>query len=340
MTILRTDTISGIGTHGTVFEGDITFDSLNYMTLPKGTTSQANRGRGIVLGGIHPEVTRMETYSLISSSNGVEFGTLGSSAIAWGGATGNSTRSLIAGGSGQINNIEYVTVAALGDAVDFGDLATGRRHAGPAGNNTRGIFAGGETAGSNTITNVVDYVTFATTGDAQDFGEQAVGSRGAGGCGSPTRAIWGGGQTGPTGVDVIDYAAFATTGNTTDFGNLTQARANLAGCSDTTRAVWVGGSNPTPAQYNIIDYVTIATLGNAVDFGDLITKIYSIAGCSASHTRGMINGGYYPSGGAYLNTIQYVTFATTGNATDWGDMDNARGGYLGSTSDCHGGLSE
>ena len=40
MTILRTDTVSGIGTEGTVLEGNITIDSLNYMTLPKGTTSQ------------------------------------------------------------------------------------------------------------------------------------------------------------------------------------------------------------------------------------------------------------------------------------------------------------
>ena len=339
MTILKTETVSGIGTEGTVFEGDITFDSLNYMTLPKGTTTQSNRGRGMVLGGIHPEVTRMETYSLISSSNGVEFGTLGSSAIAWGGATGNATRSLIGGGSAVINTIEYVTVAALGDAVDFGDLTVVRRHTGPAGNDTRGIFAGGETAGSNTITNVVDYVTFASTGNAQDFGDNG-GTRGAGGCGSPTRAIWGGGQTGPAGINVIDYAAFATTGNTTDFGDLTQARANLAGCSNNTRAVWMGGSNPDPAQYNIIDYATIATTGNAVDFGDLIATVYSISGCSASHTRGMVNGGYNPSSGAYLNTVQYVTIASTGNAADWGDMKNARGGYLGATSDSHGGLSE
>ena len=41
MTILKTDTVSGIGTEGTVFEGDITFDSLNYMTLPKGTTTSS-----------------------------------------------------------------------------------------------------------------------------------------------------------------------------------------------------------------------------------------------------------------------------------------------------------
>ena len=337
MATLKVNTLSGIGTEGPVLNGGLKFRSLNYMTLPKGDTAQRGRGRGMVLGGIYPEVTRMETYSLISSSNGVEFGTLGSSAIAWGGATGNSTRSLIGGGSGVINTIEYVTVAALGDAVDFGDLTVARRHAGPAGNDTRGIFAGGETAGSNTITNVVDYVTFASTGNAADFGDQAVGSRGADGGGSPTRAIWGGGQTGPTGVDVIDYATFATTGNTTDFGNLNQARANLAGCSNTTRAVWGGGSNPTPAQYNIIDYVTIATTGNATDFGDLIQTNYTIQGCSASHIRGMWNGGY---NSGYLNTIQYVTFATTGNAVDWGDMKNKRGGYLGTTSDCHGGLSE
>ena len=41
MTILKADTVSGIGTEGTVFEGDITFDSQNYMTLPKGTTTDA-----------------------------------------------------------------------------------------------------------------------------------------------------------------------------------------------------------------------------------------------------------------------------------------------------------
>ena len=53
MTILRTETVSGIGTEGTVFEGDISYDSLNYMTLPRGTTSQrgTSRGRAVIPGG-------------------------------------------------------------------------------------------------------------------------------------------------------------------------------------------------------------------------------------------------------------------------------------------------
>ena len=43
MTILRTDTISGIGatpTEGTTFDGHMKFNNPNYFTLPKGTTRE------------------------------------------------------------------------------------------------------------------------------------------------------------------------------------------------------------------------------------------------------------------------------------------------------------
>ena len=39
MAILKVDTISGIGTEGPVFEGDIEFTSQNFLTLPKGDTT-------------------------------------------------------------------------------------------------------------------------------------------------------------------------------------------------------------------------------------------------------------------------------------------------------------
>ena len=67
MTILKTDTVSGIGTEGTVFEGDITFDSLNYMTLPKGTTTQSNRGRAVMAGGETPSNTTNIQYVQMQS---------------------------------------------------------------------------------------------------------------------------------------------------------------------------------------------------------------------------------------------------------------------------------
>ena len=51
MAILKVDTISGIGTEGPVFEGDIEFTSQNFLTLPKGDTTQRGRGRGFDHGG-------------------------------------------------------------------------------------------------------------------------------------------------------------------------------------------------------------------------------------------------------------------------------------------------
>ena len=55
---------------------------------------------------------------------------------------------------------------------------------------------------------------------------------------------------------------------------------------------------------------------------------------TASSTRGIISGGYVA---AYVDTIQFVTIATTGNATDFGNLTVARGNN-GSCSNGHGGL--
>ena len=52
-------------------------------------------------------------------------------------------------------------------------------------------------------------------------------------------------------------------------------------------------------------------------------------------TRGITGGGQTPS---QINTIDYITIATTGNATDFGDLTWA-GGYRSGFSDCHGGLA-
>jgi len=337
MTILKVDTISGIGTEGPVFEGDIEFTSQNFLTLPKGDTTQRGRGRALILGGIYPETTRMETYSLISSSNGVEFGTLSAgNNAAWGGALASSTRGVIAGGNSQINNISYVEIPTLGDSIDFGDLTVGRRHAVGVSNNTRGMWAGGETAGGTTQTDTIDFVTIASTGDAQDFGNLTDARRGCAGGASPTRGLFASGDS-PGAVNIIDFVTIATTGDATDFGDTTEARTNSTGCSNTTRAVFGGGTTSAPTYVNTLDFVTIATTGNATDFGDLFQAVYSIRGSSASHIRGNINGGYST---AYINVIQSITFSTTGNAIDWGDMANAKGGYNGTTSDSHGGLSE
>ena len=330
-------------THGTVLEGGTAFSSLNYMTLPRGTTTQSNRGRGLIMGGFYPEILTMEHVSLISSANSIKFGDLGSSSIAWGGAGASSTRAVIGGGAipAVINNIEYVTIATLGDAINFGDLDVAKRHAGTVSNETKALWGGGETASSNTMTAQVDSVTIATTGDAADFGDLTVARRGSAPASSATRGVWSAGQINASDFNnVIDYVTIATTGNATDFGDTIATRGNHAGCSNNIRGIIGTGTAPAPgAVPNTIDYITIASTGNSTDFGDLYLATYS-GGAMASQTRGLFVGGANHPGGVYQNILQYVNISTTGNAMDFGDMATLRGSYDGNTSDCHGGLGQ
>ena len=343
MTILRTDTISGIGTEGTVLDGDITFDSLNYMTLPKGTTAQANRGRGMIMGGFHPFVRGMEYVSLISDANSVPFGDLTCDDICWGGAGASSTRAVIGGGtnlSSVYQGIEYVTIATTGKAQTFGNLHTARRSAGVVSNETRALFGGGETANAATMTDLVDKIEIATTGNAVDWVDLFESRRGTACASSSTRGIWTGGHAASGYVSTIDYVEIATQSDAVDFGDLLTVRAYHGGTSSNIRGVFAAGNAPAPGTVNnVIQYVTIATTGSKEDFGDLFLTTYS-GGAMGSQTRGLFVGGADHPAGTYQNILQYVNISTTGNAMDFGDMVAARGQYDGSTSDCHGGLGQ
>ena len=55
-----------------------------------------------------------------------------------------------------------------------------------------------------------------------------------------------------------------------------------------------------------------------------------------SETRGCFGGGYNNSNGE-LNIIDYITIASTGNATNFGNLTVDRS-YVGGCSDVHGGL--
>ena len=146
MTILKTDTVSGIGTEGTVFEGDITFDSLNYMTLPKGTTTQSNRGRGVIGGGFTPTLVKTVQYIEIQSSGtSVDFGDKTDTRYA-ATAVSSSTRGVMAGGHSSnsspypvVNVMDYITIATTSNAIDFGDLLVAAANKTGTCNNTRGV---------------------------------------------------------------------------------------------------------------------------------------------------------------------------------------------------------
>jgi len=344
MTILKVDTISGIGTEGTVFEGDITFDSLNYMTLPKGTTTQSNRGRGLMMGSyVSPSSGTRNTISYIniqSTGNAQDFGDL-TSAQASGGAVASSTRAVYGGGWNSPGvDICYVTIATTGNAIDFGaDRTQGKGSYAPgSGNATRGLFWSASNHPS--YYNTIDYITIATTGACAEFGDinMANGRYGGATFADSTRATYSGGVTGAssTALNNIDYVTIATTGNGADFGDLTTVKRYVTGASDTTRGVIYSGGSPSMS--NVIEYVTIQTTGNSTDFGDSTVAREHIAGISNS-IRGVFAGGLTPT---LVNVMDSITFQTTGNAVDWGDyvVENGVGTYSSGTSDSHGGLSE
>ena len=98
-----------------------------------------------------------------------------------------------------------------------------------------------------------------------------------------------------------------------------QQEVQLIGCASPTRGLVFGG-DPGANLLNTIDYITIATQGEGgKDFGDLsyITKRTPAA---SNSTRGITFGGRTAPGGTYVNTIEYVTIATTSNSTDFGDL--------------------
>ena len=340
MAILKVDTVSGIGTEGSVFEGDIEFTSQNFLTLPKGDTTQRGRGRGIVAGG-SPGTDNNEQIEFINiQSDGVvtEFGELASARRGCAGCS-SSTRGLIGGGTAGnpspsfTNSMEFITIATTANGTDFGDLNNAMRNPAGVSNSTRGLFAGG---GDNpTFIDVIDFFTIASTGNATDFGNLLAALKAASGVGSPTRGLFGGGQN-PSYVNTIQSVTIASEGNATDFGDLTSARGYSGGVSSTTRGIFGGGQ--TPSKVNTIDFVTIASTGDATDFGDLTDERGPDNSQICSHLRGLFVGGENP-GPTACNIIDAVTMATTGNATDFGDIRTTTSQSAG-CSDCHGGLSE
>jgi len=238
-------------------------------------------------------------------------------------------RGLFGGGDPGINTINYITIASMGNAQDFGDLSQTRLGPGSVASSTRAVFMTGY-SGANVDT--MDFVTIATTGNAVDFGNLADDDRHeTAGVSNQTRGMVGGGQ-GSAISDRIDYITIASTGDSIDFGNLTLARRNATGVMSPTRGVFCGGRDNTPApstQQEEMDYVTISSTGNALDFGDL-TVARGRMGSVCSSVRGVVGGG--EGSPADSNVIDYITIASTGNAQDFGDMITASEGASGGCS--------
>ena len=98
------------------------------------------------------------------------------------------------------------------------------------------------------------------------------------------------------------------------------AREGMGSCSSLSRGVVAGGNVGGSTDRNEMDYITTWTTGNATDFGDSTISARYRAGCASTAGRGLFAGGFSTSGSTFHNVIEYITIASTGNATDFGDM--------------------
>jgi hypothetical protein len=187
------------------------------------------------------------------------------------------------------------------------------------------------TPGSFTATGASSPLTVSglSNGTSYTFAVQATNSIGygpAGTSGSVTpealvRGVWAGGRTsGDALVNNMSYVNIASTGNALDFGDLVGTYQGAAGCGSTTRGIFAGGSTGSDQEVNVIQYITFATTGDATDFGDMSVKREDAGACNSS-TRGLIGGGYRGTGfNSNYSLIEYITIATTGNASTFGDL--------------------
>ena len=198
----------------------------------------------------------------------------------------------------------------------------------------RGVFGGGEVPGSPGVTDTIDYVEFTSQGNAVDFGNLSQARRKAASVSSSTRGIFAGGAT-PSATDTIDFITILSTGNASDFGNLLSNSDDSSQCfggGNDTRGIFAGGYN----DVNVIQYITNASTGNATDFGDLITGRFDHAGFASPTRTFFAAGKNTPASPDTQINIEFVTIATTGNGTDFGDMTVATRGPSGASSNTRG----
>ena len=310
--------------------GITTFSATSYFVPTRGTTAQRPSDH-VEVGSLryNYDIKNLEYYRG-DTIGWVQFELIDPDL---GGGTGSNTgvghRGVLGGGYESyptiVNKYDYITIPTLGNTVDFGDMQGSGKGASTAlGSRERGIYAGGQIPSN---VNQIEFITFATTGNGIDFGDLLKLNHTMASGASQTRGIFAGGKSNPSPAnhheDTIQYITIASQGDAVDFGNLTVARSNTdPGGSSSTRAVFARGYSD-PAYTNAMDYVNISSTGDAIDFGDIYSTGYgSQDGIVSSATRGIIAGGYDNDSpyNAHVNTIRYITIATTGDAYDFGDL--------------------
>jgi hypothetical protein len=220
------------------------------------------------------------------------------------------------------NTIDKFPFASNANATDVGDLSVSRYSTSGQSSDTSGYTSGG------TGSNVIDKFPFTSDGNATDVGDLLTTGSTSAGQSSSTHGYSSRGNY----SNSIDKFPFASNGNATDVGDSTASGHDPAGQSSSTNGYISGGNG----LLNIIEKFPFATDGNATDVGDLTEAKYYSAGQSSS-TSGYNSGGANIAPiGVGINSVDKFPFASNANATDVGDLTQARWSARGQSSDVSG----
>ena len=117
--------------------------------------------------------------------------------------------------------------------------------------------------------------------------------------------------------NTIDFVNIASTGNAVDFGDTSGSYVQFSAAGSATRGIISGGNTPVGESY----YYTFSSGGGVNDFGDQ-TAIRRGCGACNDSTRAVFGGGKdnptspYP----FYNVIDFFTFSTTGDASNFGEL--------------------
>lgn len=192
---------------------------------------------------------------------------------------------------------------------------------------------------SNSATDTIQYFNIPSGGTTTSFGGRFYSNTTMYFNGALSNSIYGvqAAMASPN-ASKLAYITLSNGGSNGAWGDLTQNFGLSSTCANSTRGL-IGADANGPA-YNTINYITWATTGNASFFGELIGTYQQQGSGTASPTRGLFQLGYDQTAGAptyAICNINYVTIATTGNATFFGNLITPKR-YDGSTSSSTRGL--
>jgi len=280
-----------------------------------GSVTPSTNNIGLFMGGAAPAGDEISLLNISTLGNSIDYGDI-ANAKEQCSTTGSTTHGFRLGGDGPTTDIYRVAYSSGGNATDYANLATATRLHGGFGNNTRSFVLGGYTASAGV--NTIQTFLYSSAGDATDFGDMGSSTYYVTGCSNATVGVYSMPSSNNRST-TVQSITLGSSGNGANFGTLSSSRFRILCTASSTRALF-GGGDTSSGDVNTIDYFTIASGGSASDFGDL-TLARNRGPAAATATRGVFCGGYAAASSPQNNpTIDYVTFASTGNATDFGDM--------------------